>query len=370
VALTAPRDGEGFLEDLLRFGERSPGHVLYATSDDLVWLYSLYAAQLKRNFKLYQPGPATLYRLLNKRELLEACRAVGLEMPQTWTPDDEAGVAQAAREARFPVILKPQTQVFFDTYLKGVQVDTAAELPARYRAFRAENAHHALLRRHDPQVDWPLIQQFHFDAAQSIYSLSGFVDERFDFAVRASLKVLQRPRRIGIGLCFASAPLDEALVQRVIALCRHVGYHGVFEAEFIRSGDRRLLIDFNSRFFNQMGFDVARGVELPLLAYWAALGRVDTVRSMLESARASNGEQRIYCHRFLLQVLLRSQGLSGRMSSEEIAHWRSWYASNPRPVDAVDDAADWLPSLIDRGYHLISYARHPRAFIRSVALDS
>jgi D-aspartate ligase len=359
------------MEDLLRFGERSPGHVLYPTSDDLVWLYAVHGADLSRNFKLYLPAAEALYKLLNKRALLAACEAVGVDTPQTWTPEDEAGVDRAAREARFPVILKPQTQVFFDTYLKGIQVDTAAELPERYRAFRTQNAHHAVLRRHDPRVDWPLVQQFHPEAAQSIYSLSGFVDERFDYAIRASIKVLQRPRRIGIGLCFASAPLDQSLAEKVIALCRHVGYHGVFEAEFIRSGGRRMLIDFNSRFFNQMGFDVARGAELPLMAYWAAVGRGDSVRALLDSARAwAHGEDRIYCHHFLLEVLLRSQKLSGRMSSEEIASWRKWYASNERPVDAVDDAADWLPSLVDRGYHLFSYVRHPRAFIRSVALDS
>jgi D-aspartate ligase len=345
--------------------------VLYPTSDDLVWLYAVHRDELARNFKLYQPGADRLYRLLNKRELLEACRVVGIDTPQTWAPDDEAGVARAAREARFPVLLKPQTQVFFDTYVKGVQVDAAADLPERYHAFQAQNAHHASMRRHDPRVSWPLVQQFHAAAMQGIYSLSGFVDEQFDCAVRASLKVLQRPRRIGIGLCFASAPLDQALADKVVALCRHVGYHGVFEAEFIRSGERQMLIDFNSRFFNQMGFDVARGAELPLLAYWAAVGKADAVKSLLESARAwSSGGDRIYAHRFLFQVLLRSQGLSGRMSRDEIASWRSWYASNGAPVDAVDDAVDWLPSLVDRGYHLFTYARHPRAFIRSVALDS
>jgi D-aspartate ligase len=75
--------------------------VLYPTSDDLVWLYAVHGAELSRNFKLYQPAANALYKLLNKRELLAACEAVGIDTPQTRAPEDEAGVARAAREVSF-----------------------------------------------------------------------------------------------------------------------------------------------------------------------------------------------------------------------------------------------------------------------------
>ena len=63
-----------------------------------------------------------------------------------------------------------------------------------------------------------------------------------------------------------------------------IGYFGVFEAEFIRLGDERLLIDFNPRFFGQMGFDVARGLPIVGLAYEAALGGTQRVTQLLQAS--------------------------------------------------------------------------------------
>ena len=58
-------------------------------------------------------------------------------------------------------------------------------------------------------------------------------------------------------------------LERLVA---RVGFSGVFEAEFIDPQGQAVLIDFNPRFYNQMGFDIARGLPLPLLAYYDALG--------------------------------------------------------------------------------------------------
>src|SRR6266436_4705611 len=38
VRCPRPRDARAFMDWLLRFGEREPGHVLYPTSDDLAYL--------------------------------------------------------------------------------------------------------------------------------------------------------------------------------------------------------------------------------------------------------------------------------------------------------------------------------------------
>ena len=80
------------------------------------------------------------------------------------------------------------------------------------------------------------------------------------------MKVLQRPRRLGIGLCFASAAVPDDLRARATRLLDSLGYFGVFELEFIRSRGRYLLIDMNPRFYNQIQLDVTRGLDLPMLA--------------------------------------------------------------------------------------------------------
>ena len=60
------------------------------------------------------------------------------------------------------------------------------------------------------------------------------------WAARASHKVFQRPRRMGVGIGFEAAPVDRALLEKLDALCEAAGYFGVFESEFIES-DGRLL---------------------------------------------------------------------------------------------------------------------------------
>jgi len=65
-----------------------------------------------------------------------------------------------------------------------------------------------------------MVQQFFTEAAQGIYSISGFIDASGKrLAVRAANKVLQRPRKLGIGLCFSQRVFDE---DRVVSLAQLV----------------------------------------------------------------------------------------------------------------------------------------------------
>jgi len=365
-------DSERFLEWLMRFGEREPGHVLYPTSDDMAWLFALHREELSKHFRMYQPGVDVIYGLLNKKRLHGLCQDVGLDMPETWFPEGEGDLARVASEARFPVLLKPQTQILFESHLKGSQVERASELLPRYREFLERNRYGRKLLEYDARCNLPMVQAFYPEAAQNIYSLSGFVDRTGElFVVRGALKVLQRPRKLGIGLCFEEVPVDVELAEKLRALCKKLGYHGTFEVEFIRAGGKQLLIDFNPRFYSQMGFDIARGQPLPLLVYEAACGHeerlAEVVRDTLEWKGAG---QYIYCHRGIFELLLRAQGLSGRLSADEVRHWREWYARNrERAVDAVMDTSDWVPWMVDTAMHLRSYARHPKGFIRTMVLD-
>ncbi len=365
-------DSERFLEWLMRFGEREPGHVLYPTSDDMAWLFALHREELGKHFRMYQPSVDVIYGLLNKKRLHGLCQDVGLDMPQTWFPEGESDLARVTAEARFPVLLKPQTQILFESHVKGSQVERASELLPRYREFLERNHYGRKLLDYDAKANLPMVQAFHAEAAQNIFSLSGFVDRTGElFVVRGALKVLQRPRKLGIGLCFEEVPVDVELAEKVRALCKKLGYHGTFEVEFIRAGGKQLLIDFNPRFYSQMGFDIARGQPLPLLVYEAACGHEERLAEVVRDTLAWKGAgQYIYCHRGIFELLLRAQGLSGRLSADEVKHWREWYARNrERAVDAVMDTSDWVPWMVDTAMHLRSYVRYPRGFIRTMVLD-
>jgi predicted ATP-grasp superfamily ATP-dependent carboligase len=214
-----------------------------------------------------------------------------------------------------------------------------------------------------------MVQEYLTAAETSIFSVSGFVDEKGEIVSRSAMKVLQRPRKVGIGLCFEGRAPEEVLVQKLKALFQKVGYWGAFESEFIVDGDKRLLIDVNPRFYSQMGFDIARGLPLPMMVWHASRGDTTKVDEELARARAwkPSGDE-AYCHKTMLDLVLTLQGLSGQMSRSDIRHWRDWYKEHG-VTDAVRDPEDKMPALVDAAAWVRHFAKHPRSFVRSFVLN-
>jgi D-aspartate ligase len=362
---------EAFIAWLDDFGARRPGHVLIATSDETAWLYATFRERLSRRFRLYQPDADAVFGLLDKRRLAGHARAVGLATPPTWFPETVADVEAVAREASFPVLLKPVTEILSERHIKGARVTSAAALVSSWRRFSRHRYAPLLTQRH-PEVARPMIQAWLPEAEQGIESVSGFIDETGERVVmRGSRKVLQRPRRIGVGVCFEAMPVDPALADGLRRLCRRVGAFGVFEAEFIRVGGAAHLIDFNPRFFGQMGFDIARGVNLPLLMYAAALGDDALLQRTLDDAgRAGEALEWRFVHRLAARSMLRAQRLTAAASREEVARWRRWMAgARRRTADPLLDWDDWRPAAVDVATSAARALRHPRAWLRTIALN-
>ncbi|HSQ64983.1 MAG TPA: hypothetical protein VLM85_17290 [Polyangiaceae bacterium] len=366
------RDSRRLIDWLLEFGSCEPRHVLYPTCDDLAFLFARHAAELAKHFLLYQPPLETVLGLLDKRSLGAAAKAAGLETPVTHAPRDEAALKQIAREARFPLLIKPCTQIMFRTQNKGTRVQRPEDLVGAYRAFTRANTYLPPLLQERPDVVRPMVQEYFSEAEEHVYSVAGFVDRGGRlFVARASRKVLQQPRRVGIGLCFEDAPLEAAEAEGIAALCRQTGYFGVFEAEFIQVGGRRLLIDFNPRLYNQMGFDIARGLPLPLFVHAGARrDEQELERAVMAAQHGTTEGPTAWCHRFALGMMLLPQWLSGRISAGETQHWRRWLASHGgRTLDATFDREDMLPALMDAGAHVQRAVRHPRGFLRTIVLN-
>jgi predicted ATP-grasp superfamily ATP-dependent carboligase len=367
-----------FVAWLTDFGRKNPGHVLFPASDELVWIFAEHKAELEAaGFRLAMPGTETIYRILNKKVLYQACAKVGVAAPRTWYPAGEAEVRAAAAEIPLPVILKPQTQVLLASGAKGALVRPGDDLPSAFLAFAAANTFGDALVKRDPLVVWPMVQEFLEAASQNIYSLAGFVDDTYEhWAMRGATKVLQRPRRLGIGLCFEAAPVDDALARGVIALCRELGYFGVFEVEFVAEKGKPLLIDFNPRPYSQMAFEVARRLPLPELLHAAATGARDIVARRIAEARTwseptTTRELRTYSHRLLLGMVIAGQYVSAlRVRGREREHWDRWLEDHRAHLtDAVRDGEDPFPAAVDAIEHLTRFARHPRSFVRSLLRD-
>jgi D-aspartate ligase len=370
--LTMP---DALVDWLVAWGEKNPGTLLYAPNDHLAWLFAAERERLGKAFTMYQPPESAIITLLDKKRLHEACAAVGIDVPETHALGAEHGKAgiesPIVDELRWPVLLKPRTQIFLESGVKGFIVPDRAALASELERFTALASFNRVLTDRHPDVAEPMVQEYLSAAETSIFSCSGFVTEDGEIVVRAAMKVLQRPRKVGIGLCFEGRPIEDALVKKLVELCKRVGYFGSFESEFIVDGDRRLLIDFNPRFYSQMGFDIARKLPLPLLVWHAARGEKDILREEIEKARAWQATGReVYCHKTMLDLVLTLQGFSGQMSKEDVRRWRAWYREHEDDVtDAVRDADDRMPAVIDTAQWMEHFARHPRSFLRSFVLN-
>ncbi len=367
-------ESEAFLAWLLRFGDENPNHLLYPTSDDTAWLFSAYRDELSKRFSMFQPPLDVIYTLLNKKLLLAAARGAGFDVPTTFCPSSREELLAITRNPSEPWLIKPQTQILFQSRVKGRLVGPGDDLVREYEAFMGINHYAPMLRARDPNVQWPIIQEYRPEAMEKIYSIAGFVDQRAGiFVARASRKIFQHPRRIGVGLCFDAAPVDAKLADRIRRLCGQIGYYGAFEVEFIPTPDGRyLLTDFNPRYYGQMGFEIARGLPIPLLVQSAGMGDLRQLRALVAEASnsASSGAQ-MYCHRFLLDTTLAAQRFSGRLSREDVARWQAWYTDDDaRCVDAVADRVDDKPAARDRAALMLGWARHPRAFVRTMFLNA
>jgi predicted ATP-grasp superfamily ATP-dependent carboligase len=372
VACPEVHEPEAFVGWLLEFGRDNPGHVLLPTSDDVAWLFAERREELAEHYRMIPGTFASIDSLLDKHALLEHAHAVGLDVPDTWFPESEGDAVTLARAVGFPLLLKPRTQVLHQSGSKGVLVENAEELVARHAELRARDRYGARLLRRNPAAAWPMLQRYYPSASEHIYSLSGYAGEGGALvAARGARKILQRPRKLGIGLCFEEAPLVRTLVDGVAALCRRAGYRGVFEAEFVELEGRALLIDFNPRFFSQMAFDIDRGMPLPRLAYADALGDCTGFDALALAAHVGESAGgHVYSHRVLFELMLRAQRASGHLSADEERHWRGWWSQHRADAtDAVGDRGDVGPLAIDVIGHLSWFARHPRSFVRTMVLD-
>jgi D-aspartate ligase len=371
VHCPSPRNLGRFLDWLLAFGKRQPGHFLYPASDDLAWLFARHQEELSKHFLLFQPPVSTVVRLLDKKRLHAACAQVGLATMPTWFPQSVEDVERVLPELQMPLVIKPRTQVMLSTGNHGRLIEERSDVVRRYTEWLVRDRYRPGLEKDFGDVTSPMLQAFDMRAAVGVYSLSGFIHRDGQLlGARAALKVLQRPRRVGVGLCFEDTPVEMDLLERVVALCREVGYFGVFEVEFVPDGDLHRLIDFNPRFYGQMHFESARALPLPVFAYLAAIGDEAALATLTEEARGHDTAGSAYCFQFGHQMLLTLRRLAGTTSAEESARWKVWSARNrERMVDASADAEDWLPGYVHATAELWSAARYARGYVKNCVLD-
>jgi D-aspartate ligase len=362
-----------WVEWLLRQGRIGPRRAIYATSDAVSFALARYRDELSTDFELYQPGLDTIMSILDKGLLMQNAKAVGIETPPTWFPQNSTEAAKIAKDAGGTVLIKPRSQLAQRTGTKGTVAESCDHrLPSIFDGYMRDYSTESEFVKQSSVAMTPLIQKYYPQAIDNVYSLSGFREKVGGALVmRAARKVLQQPRRIGIGLGFEPALVDPLLAEKAKRLCERIGYYGVFELEFIFAEGKAMLIDFNGRFYHQIAFDIARGMELPILAYAAAMGnQADVVRLMSLGNSGTQKEVAGFCNDFILTTMVKTQRMLGTMSRKDAACWLNWSrGSHGAIIDAIKDPHDALPAFVDAARYLLHFLRHPRSFLRQYGLE-
>jgi predicted ATP-grasp superfamily ATP-dependent carboligase len=366
-----PFDSADWSDWLLTLGRDGVRRAIYATSDAVSFALADRREELSSVFDLYQPSLETMMCILDKGLLHRHARAVGIETPETWFPQSADEADRIVREVGGQIVAKPRSQLCASSGAKGMLINSAGSNRGSIydRLFKHFGLSNAFTKRF-PEMAMPMLQRYHPEAMKKIYSLSGFRDmSGSQVVMQAALKILQQPRHLGIGLCFEEAEVIPDLARQTIRLCERIGYYGAFELEFIVAQGRMLLIDFNGRFYNQLAFDIARGMDLPGMVYAGATGATDELERLVSRVSLRDKEQPlVFCNGFGLSLSVAAQQIFKKMSREEATQWIEWRKNyKGRVVDAIHDADDPLPAVFDIASRVGQYMRYPRNFLREMA---
>jgi len=362
-----PFESEDWADWLLTLGRDGVRRAIYATSDAVSFALADRREELSSAFDLYQPSLETMMCILDKGLLHQHARAVGIETPETWFPHSADDADRIVREVGGQIVAKPRSQLCASSGAKGMLINSAVmDGGGIYdRLFKHFGLSNAFTKRF-PEMAMPMLQRYYPESAKEIYSLSGFRDMSGSHVVmRAATKILQLPRRLGIGVCFEEAEVIPEIAQQTIQLCERIGYFGAFELEFVVVQERMLLIDFNGRFYNQLAFDIARGMDLPGLVYAGATGATGELERLVSQAALRDKELSLaFCNGFSLSLSVAAQQIFKR---EEAARWREWRRTyEGRVVDAIHDSDDPLPTVVDAASRVGQYMRYPRKFLAEI----
>ncbi|QDL54458.1 carbamoyl-phosphate synthase [Rhodoferax aquaticus] len=364
-------DLNAYAQWLIQYGKEHPGYVLYPSSDDLCWVMDTHRDELAKYFYLYQPEAGGIYELLNKKRLFLHCQKQNVDHPPTWFPMPGEDMAAFAQKLEYPVLIKPQTQAGLRVHTKGATCYSPEEFLATWTNSETFFSYKPEVMAKDPSVAQLMVQRFYPEAATQIYSLAGFIDPDHDiFLVRASEKLLQQPVTVGVGLCFESRPVFDKPAQQLRRMIAELGYRGAFEVEFIhlKSTDSFLLIDFNSRFYGQMSFEIARNLPIPRLCYYAAVGDLKKLKEL--AAKSQEWDHTILwkCRvKWMLKLFITTQTLGGNFTWGERRQWLAW-ARSGNTVDPIYSPDDLGPFYSFRRTALWNMLRYPRSSLRKYFL--
>ena len=258
------RSSEDSLEYLSRFS-RKIGRpcILIPTTDRTALFVTDHSKTLKEYF-LFPHQPAEVaHSLSSKKEMYYLARRHAIPTPDAAFPRSREDVAQFARRARFPIMMKgiDGQRLWERTGKKMFIVHSEKELLEKYEAAEAPSDPNLMLQEYIPGGD------------DTVWMFNGYLNERSECLIGfTGKKIRQCPVYTGstsLGICLR----NETVGNTTKTFMKAIGYRGILDIGYrydARDGQYKLL-DANPRigatfrlFVGDNGMDVARALYLDL----------------------------------------------------------------------------------------------------------
>lgn len=263
--------GPRLLEGLLAVAAEQPKPpVLFVAGDPYIDFVAANHEALRERFVLadsMRPEVASVF--LDKRRFYERCRALGIALPATFYPETEADAERAAREIRYPAIVKPSLGHLFRRRLGGqklVEVSNADELLHWWRRFR----------------DWggeSVLQEVIVGPEANIFVAAVYTDASLTCrSLFTARKNRQYPPMFGSG-SYMEACWSQEIADLSVDLVQRLGYRGVCGTEFKWDLRDRAwkLIEVNPRPTLWFALTRAAGVDVVWDAYCDLTGQPNPI---------------------------------------------------------------------------------------------
>ena len=276
VRVESLRDQDRSVELILELGARLhlDGWVLYPTREETVAAFSRHRDRLRERFLVPTPAWESVRWAWDKRNTYQLAAHLGIPIPRTWYPKDEADLREI--EAVPPLTVKPaiKENFLYATKAKAWKARTRCELSELYRQAAGLVGPGEVM-----------IQEFIPGNGSRQFAYCGFFKEGHAIGRMVVRRLRQHPLDFGRASTFVETtelPLLETLSERLLEA---VDYYGLVELEYKldpRDGQYKLL-DFNARTWGYHSLGGSAGVDFPYLLF------ADQMGSPVEPCRARPG---------------------------------------------------------------------------------
>ena len=252
-------DRDSFLKDILKEIKNGKYDVVYPVAGET----TLPISEHKSEFLLYTKIPIPDYKIIekadDKSQTLQIAMENGISYPKTYFPQDLQEIDRIAKEAEFPVVIKPRRKL---RWIKGHLIRTKVtrvnyafsplELEIKYKKISEKSK-------------FPLIQEYIPGDSYGFFALLNHSEPRAIFAHR---RLREYPITGGASTLRESV-YNEEIKELGLRLLKAMNWHGVAMVEFkLDNRDNKFkLIEVNGRWWGSLPLAIASGVDFPYLLH-------------------------------------------------------------------------------------------------------